>query len=347
MARRVRNQAWVCGVAALLAIASPLHAQGGGEASDGARSAELEALLERGIALRREGKDAEALEVFRRAVQVDPESARAQAQLGVTNQALGRWVQADTYLAEALSHTQDPYIARYRDALERAHQVVQDHIGTLQVDGGPAGATVALNGRVVGTLPVREPLKVAVGSYLLEVSLQDHYSVTRPVSVNKRMLTRETVELVPFGAGAAPAVAAGATGGDGVALGGGSARDSAERDSGGSVPRWLPWALGGASAASAVVATWGWVEREDNARRWNDDRRCLNIVNVSRETLCGDVRESGERAQTIAIVSSGAAVAFAAGAIWAALAGEPESEREVGLTACSLGHQGLACSGRF
>lgn len=348
MIRRTRHWSSVAAssllVFSLLASQAPLaHAQA---PTPSANAAQVEDLLERGIELRRTGKDSEALVLFRQAADLDPDSARAQAHLGVTNQALGRWLSAETYLKDALSHTGDPYIERHRAALERALEAVKDHIGTLAVDGGPAGADVSLNGRSIGRLPLAAQ-PVAVGSYLLEVSLPGHYSVSRPVVVARRALTREGVELVPHGKGEQAAAPAG--GGIGVSAGLGNSGASAGQDTfEKTFPSWVPWTLGGASAASAAVATIFWVKRNEHAERWNDDAQCRNQMGVTRAQLCGDERDKGEQAQTIAIVGAGLSAAFAAGAVWTALAGDSKpAPASAGLEACSLAPTGLACFGRF
>ena len=58
-----------------------------------ARAQDAEALVEEGLALRREGRDAEAAERFRAAYDVD-HSARSLAQLAFAEQATGDWVAA-------------------------------------------------------------------------------------------------------------------------------------------------------------------------------------------------------------------------------------------------------------
>lgn len=343
MFQRTRHWSSVALFSLLVSFGELAHAQ---SQTPSANAAQVEDLLARGIELRRTGKDSEALVLFRQAADLDPDSARAQAHLGVTNQALGRWLSAETYLRDALGHTGDPYIERHRAALEKAHEMVKDHLGTLAVDGGPAGADVSLNGRSIGRLPLAAQ-PVAVGSYLLEVSLPGHYSVSRPVIIARRALTREGVELVPHGKGEQAAAASG--GGLGVSAGLGGQPTSPGQDTfEKTFPSWVPWTLGGASAASAAVATIFWVKRNEHADRWNDDDQCLNVLGRSRESLCGDERDKGEQAQTIAIIGAGASVAFAAGAIWTALAGEAKREpASAGLEACTISPTGVGCFGRF
>jgi hypothetical protein len=198
---------------------------------------------------------ARALVLFQQALEREPESARVFAQLGVTYQALGRWVLADTYLSQALARGGDPYIERHRPALEQASALVKDHLGLLDVQGSPAGAEVQLNGQSFGKLPLAEPVRVPVGSYLMEVSLAGHYGISEPIRISARALTRES--------------------------------------------------------------------------------------------LCGDERSAGQRAQTVALVSGGVALAFAAGAPWTGLSVSSSSSEQAGLESCSVGFASALCSGRF
>src|SRR5688500_5007277 len=62
---------------------------------------ESEALLARGNQLRRAGDDEGALPIFKRAYELH-KSPRTIAQLGLVEWALGRWVDADEHLTEAL-----------------------------------------------------------------------------------------------------------------------------------------------------------------------------------------------------------------------------------------------------
>ncbi|MEY4545953.1 MAG: hypothetical protein RL685_2148 [Pseudomonadota bacterium] len=305
----------------------------------GSDEARAEELIERGAELRRTDQDVEALALFRRALELTPESSRAQAHLGSTYQALGRWVLANTFLSQALAQTEDPYVGRHRAALEQALEFVRDHLGLLEVSGGPAGAEVLLNGQVVGTLPMPEPAPVPVGAYQMEVALAGHYGVNLPVRISRRALTREMVELLPL------SVAARKSGSD---SGAGAATAGAVGLEPGAGPRWLPWTLAGTGAAAAAFSTVALIQRQKHADRWNDDDECLNVPGATRRSLCGDERSLGLRWQTTAIVSGGAAVALATAAIWTALASDDTpAEADVGLQRCSVDGVGVSCIGRF
>src|SRR5688572_26126191 len=93
-----------------------------------ARADDVESLIQRGIDLRRRGQDAEALESFRAANERRP-TPRAMAQIGLAEQALGRWIDADLHLGEALSAGDDPWIVKNRGALEGARALVEKHLG--------------------------------------------------------------------------------------------------------------------------------------------------------------------------------------------------------------------------
>ena len=217
-------------VAAQLSSATPASAQD-------AERAKVEQLLKQGMDRRAAGHDAEALEAYRQAVELDPDNARALAHLGVTYQALGRWLPAHKYLSLALSHAGDPYVERHEGELTGALAVVAGHLGQLEVYGGPSGAEVMLNGDVVATLPMAEPLQVTVGSYLLEVQAPGHYKLGRPITVQPRQLTREEVGLAPHRSSAA------ASSGDEPESEPGSAAYPSEGGTSeprGGAPRWLP-----------------------------------------------------------------------------------------------------------
>ena len=298
--------------------------------------ARVDELLARGIESREAGRDAEALERYRQASALEPDNARVLAHLGATYQALGRWVAAHTYLSRALAQRDDAYIERHRGELEEALATVGEHIGFLEVYGAPDGAEALINGQLVAKLPMAEPIPVIVGSYQLEIRLGGHYALGRPITVAQRALTREEVVLAPQG----PRLAGLESGARPASEGAGAER---REDTGGA--RWLPWALGGLSAAAAVTGVVAWERREYYAERWNDDTACLG-VGVSREELCGDELEHGQQAETVLWVSGVAAGVFAAGAVMTAILGSDDEPEQVSFR-CSLGVGAAHCSGHF
>jgi len=178
---------------------------GGGGPAVAAGDAADDAIA-RGLELRRSARDAEALEEFKRAYLLSP-GPRALAQMGWAEQALGRWVDAEAHLDEASKAKSDPWVRKVRSRIEQSLTAVGTHLGSLEVTGSPAGADVNVDGRKVGTLPLRGPVRVPAGDVVLEVRAADHRPISRTIDVKARLLSRETVTLVAVET-APPAVSA-------------------------------------------------------------------------------------------------------------------------------------------
>jgi tetratricopeptide repeat protein/PEGA domain-containing protein len=331
--------ALIAGATLIVAAPSDARALEAGSSTDS--DSEADSLIERGIALRRGGEDAQALPLFQQAEKLDPSSTRVKVHLAATYQALGQWEEADRYLAAALEDPSDPYIQKHQATLASARRTVDGHIGQLELTGGPRGAEIRLNGRLIGTLPLDETLRVEAGIYTLEARLPGHYTVTRSVALAGGALVRESLELEPR------------TGRDERA----ALKSSADRESAGDAPapaprveegptNWWAWTFGGLAVAGGVVTAAAWVTREKHADRWNDDDQCLG-PNQSRKSLCGTELDSGQRAETWMWIGGGAAAAFTAAAI-GSLWLEPghEAPTEAGVS-CGIGIGSLECAGRF
>lgn len=78
-----------------------------------------EELIAAGVAARRDGNDDAALALFTQAWE-QGHTPRARAQIGLAEQALGRFADADTHLVEALASAEDEWIIAQRAALEEA-----------------------------------------------------------------------------------------------------------------------------------------------------------------------------------------------------------------------------------
>lgn len=172
---------------AVVSVAPGLHAQ----PSDPA------AMVKHGLALRRERRDAEALDEFRRAYALDP-APRTLAQIALAEQALGRWVDAEADLQRATSAKADPWIAANKRVLDAGLVTIQGHLGSLEVAADVAGAELWINGARVGTLPLAAPLRVEAGSVVVEVRAEGHATARRLTSVEPGGSARESVLLVPL-----------------------------------------------------------------------------------------------------------------------------------------------------
>jgi hypothetical protein len=174
--------------AALCTLCLALTASG----TAGADESPARALLEQGIALRREGRDEDALPLFEAANRIAP-SPCARAQIGLAKEALHRWLDAEASLQEALASPQDPWVERHRDSLVRALDIASTHLGWIQVRVDPRAARVLVNGRegpADGT-----PSRVEAGSVSLVVGATDYRSEDRVVSVDPGAVIRSDVVL--------------------------------------------------------------------------------------------------------------------------------------------------------
>jgi hypothetical protein len=328
------------------ALLLPLTAEA--RPADSGNAAASAALVDQGIELRRQGKDAEALNVFKQAVLLQPDSVRALIHVATCYQAVGDWVSADTHLRRALEHTADPYIERHREALENAHRVIADRLGMLEVGGGPAGAIVLLNGQRMGQLPLSEPIRATVGDYLLEVKMPGHYPTSRPVSIKSRTLVREDVQLASAGARSSEAFAAGSASGGAASAGTSHSEDGSAP--GAAKSQWLTWTLGGLGGAAAITAVTALIVRNESARHWNDDERCRNVPGRTRQDLCGDERDSAKTAENVALIGGTAAVFLGAGALLSSFITNRTERPEASLGflgGCTLTPEGASCHGSF
>lgn len=154
-----------------------------------------DALIDQGLGLRQQGEDVQALPLFERAFAQDP-SARPEAQLGLVQLGVGQFVDAELHLREALA-SNDPWVESNRAPLTEAHASAAEHLGTLEILGGLAGATITVNGEPEGTLPLASALRVLVGRCVIDVTAPGHRAYSTEVMIRAGELSRVTVALVP------------------------------------------------------------------------------------------------------------------------------------------------------
>lgn len=164
-------------------------------------SDDVEARIQRGVELRRAHQDEAALAEFRAAWE-SSRAPRARAQMALAAQALGRWVDAEAFLADALAHADDAWLARNRATLERSMQGIREHLASLELRVNVAGAAVRVDGRDAG--PFDHPLRWPVGTVRVEVRADGYVTVERAVTLRPDATAREEFTLAPV----APPVAA-------------------------------------------------------------------------------------------------------------------------------------------
>lgn len=143
---------------------------------------EAEALAKQGVELRKNGDDQSALPLFVKAHALHP-TPKSAVQLGLVEQALGRWTDAEEHLAEGLRSSRDPWIAKNRRAIDESLLTVKGQIGSIEVAGEPDGAEVVINGRSAGKLPLSRPVRVNAGTVDVELHAAGYPRGFRTVSV--------------------------------------------------------------------------------------------------------------------------------------------------------------------
>lgn len=154
------------------------------------------ALIARGLELRRAGKDREALPLFQQAAE-KKRTPRAVAQVGLCEVALGLWLEGEDHLKQALSNETDPWIRKNAGQLKTVVDSIQDRLGFLDVWGDPAGAKVAVDGRAVGTIPLEHPVRLSTGQHSLVIESDGFVTDSRVVQVHGRAVAREHAALAP------------------------------------------------------------------------------------------------------------------------------------------------------
>jgi hypothetical protein len=159
-------------------------------------------IVQRGLELRRKRKDEEALAEFKKAWAI-AHTPRIQVQIALAEQALGLWVVAEEDLLSALIKKDDPWTKKNLARLTSTLAVIQNHIASLEVWGTPAGAAIFANGKPVGTLPLKGPLRVADESVVLRAEAAGHLDWTRTVRLELGQTVRQHLEMVPVPTSAA------------------------------------------------------------------------------------------------------------------------------------------------
>ncbi len=315
----------VVGFASLLA---PVDARAGD--SDSA-----DALLRRGVQLRREHRNGEALDVFQRAVAVSP-TPTARAQVALAEEALGRWVEAELDLGAALGAVDDTWIAKNRSVLEEARAQITQHLGWLTVSVDIADAEVRMDGRPI--VAGREE-RVVSGPSVLAVSARGYVPDIRHVEIAPAQRARFDVVLVPLVAQEAPRSMAAVPSAPASAL----PSEPPPTEGRGRSPSFPtgPSVLAVAGLTSVGVGVYFGV-RAVNEKHDRDHLCVQSGCTLPAFTHDGDARSSS-LASTAAIGAGGVAIGGAA--VWWILDARRVASREPSVAPLVLGLLGLAGAG--
>jgi hypothetical protein len=305
-----------------------------------AASAQAESLIQRGIELRRQNRDAEALAEFTKAEEVWP-SAKAKAQIALAEMALGRFESAEQKLEQTLSGASgDAWVNEHRATLNEALDKIRRHLGTLNVSGQPRGASVQINGAVVCSIPCS--VHVQAGDVAVRAANPGFVPILRTIAVEAGQIATEEFNLVPVSSGQEPTP-------DNVSINRDRTDSSVNRNGSsgevGSSP-W-PWV---AAAGSVVGLTIGVIEAvrwsnraaDFNARRdANGNALCGTDDPGAGDKACTDLLDEGRQARLFAI--GGFALGVGLG-ITSAILFSTERSRDRGQQAISCGPAGLTAT---
>lgn len=295
---------------------------------------DFDALMDEGVALRARAEDHEALDRFERAAALR-RTPVVVAQIGLAEQALGRFVAAEAHLTEALE-LGGAWIERQHEVLEAALVAIRAQLGTLEVLCEAEDAELVVEGRRVA-LP-SGPLRVLAGEVEYRVEAPGHEPSRRSARVASEAVVRITVHLLPT----APPTVDGATRTTSVTSSTPSSSTPAlppgEEGAGALVP--VLGATAGAALVGGVVAD---VLRVRAVQRWNGDA-CAPEGATLRSETCSDDRDRWRRARAATVASFGVAAVLGVVTLVLALRGD---EDETYALACDVAGLGLTCGGRF
>src|SRR3569832_401382 len=129
-------RALAAATAALVCFAGTARTGSLGVAAALATEESDDAVIARGVALRKEGDDQAARDLIMK-VYERSHSARAAGQLGLAEQALGRCEEAEAHLRDALRAPKDSWVKLNHVALSRDMRWFMSHIARVEIVGVP------------------------------------------------------------------------------------------------------------------------------------------------------------------------------------------------------------------
>jgi hypothetical protein len=159
----------------------------------GADDADPEVLIRRGLDLRRAGRSADALALFRRAYEVAP-SPRTLGQMGLVESSLQHWADAEAHLVAALATPDDAWVHRNRQFLDQARERTREHMGELVITG-PQGTKVSLGESPIGSLPLAKPVQLVEGEITINATSAGYKPFSLDLSIKGGARTAVSIVL--------------------------------------------------------------------------------------------------------------------------------------------------------
>ena len=328
-------------VAALVVLLALVHLPGRANAQNAQEARDDDRLIASGIALRKEGRDAEALVAFERAQALRP-SPRAVAQIALAQQALSRWREAERGLLDALSRADDPWIARHSVYLNASVAAVQTHLAWLSVDANVEGAELWVGGELAGRLPLAAPVRVTIGAQQVEVRAPGYVASTRTLSIEAAAKINESFALAEVPPPPEPSSPALLERGPALPA---PARDTTEHAQSGK--RTAAWVV----LAGAAVLLGGGITmqalREHEVGLYNNDSLCFQGPG-SRDDVCGSHRDAANNYTIAAIVlyAGSAGAGLASGYLFLRRTSSSSRPAAARVT-CGFAGLGAGCGGVF
>lgn len=150
-----------------------------------ARREEAKGWFDRGMVLFKQEKWEEALAALQRSRSIYPSRASTR-NAAICLYELRRADEALEMFEALLAFADLP--ADYRDVAERAIADLSKQVGTLEIEGGEVGATIVIDGRYRGALPLSGPLRVKAGSHEIRAYKEglDAFGATVEVAAGKK-----------------------------------------------------------------------------------------------------------------------------------------------------------------
>jgi len=242
----------------------------------------VESEHQRGLALRAQGRHAEAAAVFR-ALYESIQEPRALVRLTLAEAAAFvdamtrspveafRWTVAEEHLQTARALAGDPYVrtAAVRNALQQTHDALQGQLGFLEIACATPGTEVWAGTSRVATLPLQHALRAPVGQYSLSLRAPGFAPRSVPVTVGAGLIVAVEVSLTPLAA-TTPVVsheAAMAPASSDTPL---VTRDERAPSRPRPTQRIVGWTLLGVGAVAGAVGVLYWVESAQNLSALQD-----------------------------------------------------------------------------
>jgi len=320
-----------------------------------------EVLIRRGVDKRRNNDNKGALPLFQEAFEIS-QKPRAAAQLGLCEQALEMWGEAEAHLSESLVSQTDTWVAAKRKTLETSLRDTRAHMARIVIEKAPDSAMIIINGTARGK-PADGPFYVRTGD--VEVSIvagTSHFEtvITSLAAGENRMVTfarePEAKRAVPppmsHAAQSSPQLpaefAADIHGTEKSGSGGGSYAN-------------LKWISLGVGTAALAVGTYALLARNGAANSFNSesldgkkvcfksDGRVTGPDGGDASARCDDLDSTISSMTTVATIGfvTGVSLVAVGVVLWAI--DKPKEESASHALVCSPSFQqfGFACAGNF